>query len=379
MVPKTSVRLFSTFLLVVAALSSCSTTRVLEEGQFRLAKNEVKIKGDKNLSAGNISNYIQQKANSYIVFGWSPSLNLYNLSGRDTSKFVNRLIRKMGDPPVVYEASTVAASVKNIDRHMEYLGYYNSDVESEVKVSGKKVKVIYTVTPGHRYKIGKITYSVPEGEFGDDFMADTLNLSIKPGDYLSEATLESETERSASWMRRNGWFGFTKNYYSFEADTLARKDTADLRMIINEYTRNQSPENTKPFKKYSIGDVSIAWDKELPFNDRILKDIVQVYSVARQSDVVWNRIGISRKSTVQKSVQRFVRHTIQIKNHGIHFTRMGLEIFPPEIRQAIDDREIRALHLLQALFEIILKEHSVMAVRRPVIAPVPYRISFVFA
>ena len=78
MVPKTFVRLFSAVLLMVAALSSCSTTRVLEEGQFRLAKNEVKIKGDKNLSAGSVSNYIQQKANSYIIFGWSPFLNLYN-------------------------------------------------------------------------------------------------------------------------------------------------------------------------------------------------------------------------------------------------------------------------------------------------------------
>ncbi len=273
MVPKTFQHIFTAVLLAATVLSSCSTTRVLEEGQFRLAKNEVKINGDKRLSAGNISNYIQQKANSYIIFGWSPSLNLYNLSGRDTSKFINRLIRKMGDPPVVYEASTVASSVKNIDRHMEYLGYYNSDVESEVRVSGKKVKVKYTVTPGRRYKIGKITYSVPGGEFGEDFMADTLNLSIKPGDYLSEASLEAETERSASWMRRNGWFGFTKNYYSFEADTLARKDTADLRMIINEYTRNQSAESAKPFRKYSIGDVSIAWDKDLAFKERILKDM----------------------------------------------------------------------------------------------------------
>ncbi|MBR1927904.1 MAG: BamA/TamA family outer membrane protein, partial [Bacteroidales bacterium] len=240
---------------------------------FRLARNEVKIDGDKSLSVKDVDKYIQQKSNSYIIFGWNPFLNLYNLSGRDTSKFSNKIIRKIGEAPVVYESSTVKASVDNINRHMEYLGYYNSKVSSDVSVSGKKVTVTYTVVPGNRYRIGKITYSVPGGEFGDDFMADTLNLSIKSGDYLSEATLEAETERSASWMRRNGWFGFTKNFYSFEADTLSRKDTADLKMIINEYTRNQSAESSKPFRKYSVGDVSISWDKELAFNERILRDM----------------------------------------------------------------------------------------------------------
>lgn len=295
MVPKTTVRLIPAVLLAAALLFSCSTTRVLEDGEFRLAKNEVKINGDKSFNAKEVDKYIQQKANSYIIFGWNPFLNFYNLSGRDTSKFINKVIRKIGVAPVVYESPTVEASVANISRHMEYLGYYNSGVESNVSVSGKKVTVTYSVTPGKRYKIGKITYSVPGGTFGEDFMADTLNLSIKPGDYLSEASLEEETERSASWMRRNGWFGFTKNYYSFEADTLTKRDTADLEMIIREYTRNQNAESAKPFRKYSIGDVSISWDKELAFNERILRGMNTIHPGAlyneREVNNTYSRIS----------------------------------------------------------------------------------------
>ena len=74
-------------------------------------------------------------------------------------------------------------------------------------------------------------------------------------------------------MRKNGWFGFTKNYYTFEADTLQKKDTADLLMMIKEYTRNQSPENARPFKKYRFGNVDITWDKDLVFNRRVLRNI----------------------------------------------------------------------------------------------------------
>ena len=109
-------------------------------------------------------------------------------------------------------------------------------------MNGRKVDVTYTVTLGKRFRIGNITYSVPEGEFRQDFHADTVNISVKPGDFLSEDALEKETERSARHFRNNGYFGFTKNFYSFVADTLSGRDTADLEMIVNEYTRNETPD-----------------------------------------------------------------------------------------------------------------------------------------
>ncbi|MBR5661195.1 MAG: BamA/TamA family outer membrane protein [Bacteroidales bacterium] len=271
MMPKTPKAILT--VLLVALLSSCSSTRSLPDGRYRLAGNEVEVLGDKKLSPKEFEKYVQQKSNSYLIFGWNPFLNLYNLSGQDTTRLGSRLVRKIGVAPVVYEPSAVDASVTNIGRHLEYLGYYNSKVGSSVNYDGRKVKVLYTVEPGKRYKIGKLEYSVPEGEFSEDFYADTLNVTIKPGDYLAEALLEEETERSAEWMRRHGWFGFNKNYYSFEADTLQKKDTADLVMYVREYTRNQTPETAKPFRKYTFGDVSISWDKNLKFNDRVIRNM----------------------------------------------------------------------------------------------------------
>ena len=259
--------------IAIALVTSCSTTRVLEDGQYRLARNKVEITNDKKFNPKEVEKYIQQKSNTYLFLGWNPFLNVYNWSGKDTVKLSSRFLRKIGVAPVVYQPSQVDASIDNMKRHLEYLGYYNSDVKSDVEVDGRKVNVTYTVTLGNRYKIDKITFSVPEGEFSEDFFADTLNLSVKPGDYLSEYALEQETERSAAWMRRNGWFGFTKNYYAFEADTLERRDTADLLMMIREYTRNQSPENARPFKKYKFGNVDLIWDKDLVFNRRVLRNM----------------------------------------------------------------------------------------------------------
>ena len=327
---KTSFAILPVLLLTASLCISCSTTRVLESGQYRLAKNEVRITNDKRFSPKEVEKYIQQKSNSYFVFGWNPFLCIYNWSGKDAGKPFNKFLRSVGVAPVVYESSQVGASIENISRHLEYLGYYNSDVESEVKVDGRKVKVSYTVALGDRYKIDRIDFSVPEGEFSKDFYADTANISVKPGDYLSESALEKETERSAAWMRRNGWFGFNKNYYSFEADTLQKKDTAHLLMMVKEYTRNQSPEYARPFRKYDFGNVAVSWDKDLKFSDRVLRHMNTITPGSRYDENEVNTT-YSRLSALKLfngvNISLTPRDTADIVDCDISLTRSRMQGF----------------------------------------------------
>lgn len=285
--------------MATAVLSfSCSTTRVLGDGQFRLADNKVVVDNDRKFNTKEIESYIKQKPNSYIIFGWNPFLNIYNWSGKNADKGINKFLRKIGTAPVVYQPSQVEASVENINRHLEYLGYYGSDVRSEVRVNGKRVTVTYSVTLGRRYRIGNVSFAVPDGEFKEDFYADTAAVSIRPGDFLSEDALEKETEHAASMFRRKGYFGFTKNYFSFEADTLARRDTADLLMTVKEYTRNQTAEYARPHRKYFFGDVSISYDNDLKFNDRVLKNICTIRPGAmydeREVNTTYSRLSALR-------------------------------------------------------------------------------------
>ena len=296
---KPSFCLFAATVMATAVLSfSCSTTRVLGDGQFRLADNKVVVDNDRKFNTKEIESYIKQKPNSYIIFGWNPFLNIYNWSGKNADKGINKFLREIGTAPVVYQPSQVEASVENINRHLEYLGYYGSDVRSEVRVNGKRVTVTYSVTLGRRYRIGNVSFAVPDGEFKEDFYADTAAVSIRPGDFLSEDALEKETERAASMFRRKGYFGFTKNYFSFEADTLTRRDTADLLMTVKEYTRNQTAEYARPHRKYFFGDVSISYDNDLKFNDRVLKNICTIRPGAmydeREVNTTYSRLSALR-------------------------------------------------------------------------------------
>ena len=172
---------------VCMILFSCSTTRVLQDGEYRLQKNKIVVTNadEKKFNANDIEPYIKQAPNSYFIFGWNPFLNIYNWSTGKGNGW-DRFVQKIGEPPVVYDADMVESSISNITDHLTFLGYYGSEVKSSIKVKKKRVKVTYNVTLGKQYPIKGISYNVPEGELAADFWADTSSCTVRTGDYLSE-------------------------------------------------------------------------------------------------------------------------------------------------------------------------------------------------
>lgn len=259
-------------LCVFAIFQSCSTTRVLQEGEYRLAKNKIEVMNDKKFNTNDIEPYIKQSPNSYFMFGWNPFLNIYNMAN-GKGKGWDRFVKKIGVAPVVYNPDLVSSSITNISDHLQYRGYYGSKVDSRIKVKKRKVTVTYLVTLGKRFPIKEITYSVPEGELAEEFWKDTSSVTIKRGAWLSEDALDRETDRSSRHLRNMGFYGFSKNYYSFEADTITCQDSALLEMRISEYTRNESPDDARPLRKFSIGDVAISYPQDLKVNENVLRNL----------------------------------------------------------------------------------------------------------
>lgn len=286
-------------LVIMAAVSaSCSTTRVLQDNEYRLAKNKIEITNDKHFNPNSLNPYIQQKPNPSIIFGWNPFLSVYNWSN-GKGKGWDKLVQKIGQAPVIYDADMVESTVGNILDHLEYQGYYGSKVETNVSVKGKKVSVDYDVTLGKRYPITEMNYVLPErGEFREAFLQDTSKMSVGTGQFLSEASLETETERSSAAMRNLGFFDFSKNNYFFEADTLARPGEALLTLTVNEYTRNESPRDASPIRKYYINDVSISYPKTLRIREKVLRDLTTIVPGRTYSERMVNHT-YSRLSALQ--------------------------------------------------------------------------------
>ena len=256
---------------VACALTACSTTRALRSDEFLLRKNTVEV-SDKSFNTSGLSSYLAQKPNSYVL-GLNPLLSVYNWAGDSESGFAG-FLRKVGTAPVVYDPAKVEESIASMENHLRYIGYYGSHVDSEVSVKGKKVYVTYYVTPGRSYEISSIEYDVPQyGTFGEDFQADKPNSLAKVGTTLSEKTLEEEAERSSRYLRNQGYYGFSKSFFAFEADTLASDGKARLKYSVLDYALGDDPSTAREHQKSTIGNVSFSYAKDLKIRPKVLEGL----------------------------------------------------------------------------------------------------------
>lgn len=238
---------------------SCSTTRVVPEGSYRLIDNYVEVVNQEkypDYEADEIQSYIRQKPNSYFIGHWSPFLSVYNWSN-GKGDWWDRTVKKIGQEPVLMDAHLVEQSKTNMLTHLRYLGYYDSKVVDSIAAQNKKAEVFYDIYLGKTYPIAGIHYDIPDEAIRSLYLRDTAASLLRKGVVLSEEVLEKETERATSLIRNQGYYGFTKNYFFFEADTVSVRDSAILTFKILNYTRNETPEQARPHKQFRIGDVYI--------------------------------------------------------------------------------------------------------------------------
>ncbi len=242
------------FIMILAV--SCSTVKVIPDGEYRLIKNKIVVLNSKKIKDVELLPYIKQKPNSEFLFGWNPFLSIYNWSNGKGNGW-DRFVTKLGQAPVVFDSTLVKKSNDNIKSHLKSLGYYNSIVKDSVITKGKKAYVSYNVWIGNQYKISKISYEIKDSLISDYVMRDTSKSLVRRGKYLSEQLLESESIRITSLLRDTGYYNFSKNYFSFEADTLKRDGNATLVMKVANYTRNENPEDAHKHEQYFVRNITV--------------------------------------------------------------------------------------------------------------------------
>lgn len=240
--------------MVFFTVISCSTTRVIPEGRSRLAKNKIEVLNSKVVTPASLQHCIKQKPNNYLIFGWNPFLNVYNWSTGSNSWW-DRAIKKIGNPPVLFDPTLVKMSEQNIESQLIHDGYYNSTATDSTITHKKKTKVYYKVNLGNRYPIDSVSYSITDTSLKHLYMNNLSSSVIKKGEFLSEGLLETEVKRATKIFRDNGYFNFNGNYFSFVADTLLGTDKVKLEVCINNYLRSETKEEAKPHKVYTFGKV----------------------------------------------------------------------------------------------------------------------------
>ena len=220
--------------IIMFLLTSCSTTKHVPDGEYLLNKAKIEVKDNKTVN-NNLSQYLRQRPN-FKVFGlFRIYLGIYNLSGKDTSKKINKRLRDAGEPPVIYDPFLTFQSEKELQKYMKTKGYMQAEVSSLTETKKKKLEVTYYITPNQPYRIRNI-----ENNFDIDPVIDSLlknrggysQTKIKKGDLFDIDVLDNERERITSYLRRRGYYYFNKEYISFTADSSVGNHEIDLKILL---------------------------------------------------------------------------------------------------------------------------------------------------
>ena len=227
------IRKLTYVVICIFMMFSCSVNKFIPEGEYLL--KDVKIVSNTNRdNVTKARDYVRQQPNAKWFSLVKVPLYTYALSGRDTTMWINRVLQRLGEPPVVFSESLAERSCRNIEQMLVNDGYLHASVDFECEKRDKKRRAIatYYLHERERYYVSDITLNT-----GDSALASFVDFAseesfLRPGMPFSIDGMEQERERLAKMFKDNGYYRFLKDYITFTADTSHHSNKVKLTMNI---------------------------------------------------------------------------------------------------------------------------------------------------
>ncbi len=250
-------RVFFPCIILLLFFSSCSLTKYVPENETLL--NKVKIKSEnKDFSTEDLKHYIQQTPNKKVFNLMRVKLGVYNSSGRDTTKRINRWLRKIGEPPVIYDSVYTEKTIVELKRRLANKGYMRAEVVAEVSEKKQKTDVVYFVKTNEPYFVNSYELNLKDDSASyfvqNHKFTETL---IKEGDIFNLDNMDAERSRITNILRNRGYYHFKKEMLYLEADSLQKNKTIDLKMTMLPEFNSEDSTLVNPFLRKKINKIYV--------------------------------------------------------------------------------------------------------------------------
>ncbi|MDR0865816.1 MAG: outer membrane protein assembly factor [Candidatus Symbiothrix sp.] len=263
--------------LTALILCSCSATKFVPDGEYLL--NNVKIESDvPEYRSMELRPYLRQQPN-YKMFGLNKTtFQIYNLAGKNNRNWFNRFLKKLGEPPVIFDSTLVYKTNSEFQKLLVNKGYVDVDVTSEIMRHNKKADVIYRIKGNEPYRIRVYATSIEDSLIRNELYggmngeplrriageSSTLRTSyVKAGMLFDRNLLDAERERLTTILQNRGYFTFEKENIIYDADSSLNAHAVDLELklrTLQEPVTNDSTTYYSPYKEFYYGNVFIYLD-----------------------------------------------------------------------------------------------------------------------
>lgn len=235
---------FYVLIIAVALLTGCSSTKHVPDGLMLLDNVRITIDND-SIDVTELHNFLRQQPNHKVLGFAKLQLSTYSLSGRDTSKWYNRWLRSLGQPPVIYDDDLTEKSRKQLQQALVNRGYMDVkvDVDSIPRPEKKRIDLTYQITTGQPHIISHIGYNIPDTAIERIVLTDTMLVDMHPGDLFDRNRLDMLRSRVASRLRDNGYYTFNKDNITFTADTVEGDKNISLTLNIRDLQTSRGDHN----------------------------------------------------------------------------------------------------------------------------------------
>ncbi|MDR1864464.1 MAG: outer membrane protein assembly factor [Bacteroidales bacterium] len=213
---------------------------------------------NKNVSKEKLTPFVRQKPNKKIL-GMRFHLWLYNQSKLDKDNKWNNWLRKNGEEPVVWQQTLTERSREQLGLSLRNQGYYYAKVTDTVILKKQKATVLYSITTGWPYVVSRMSYTIPDTTVARLVFGDTIHSLIRPGMLFDAGIMQKERKRIETNLKENGYYSFSEEFITFNADTAHRNRTVSLNMNIRAHTE-QTEDNQlieTPYPLYTIRSLTV--------------------------------------------------------------------------------------------------------------------------
>ncbi len=272
------------FLLMIV---SCSPLRKVGKNESLLVKKKVIQEGPYQVR-DDIKDFVLTKPNKKLLGLISLRLQIYNLintekmyrrrayldsmrEAKNSARLadgkkpnikqrntITERFFQFGEAPVLFSEEDNKRTVENLENFLFNNGYFRGTVRDSTIISkNRKARVFYIVNRQAPYLIREMAMEIPENPSLKSSLKDWKEQSLlQEGIPFNLNKLDEERDRITRFLRKKGFYFFSKEHIDFEADTGLTNNEMKLTLRISEPDFNvKAGDSLIPIKRHRPAEI----------------------------------------------------------------------------------------------------------------------------